>query len=206
MTSCHYLAVSSAAITLMMWPLQTAGQERAGDRGSHAETVQNWQAEIALASRRFAIPEAWIKAVIAVESGGLTQIDGRPITSPKGAMGLMQVMPATYADMRRQYNLGPDPYLPMDNILAGTAYLRLNFDRFGYPGLFAAYNAGPERYARSLAGVSLPAETRDYVAKVLQSAPPIAMKPDAILVDLDGSNGLPDQPEPGSVFVPLTDP
>src|SRR3546814_6466977 len=61
-------------------------------------------------------------------------------------MGLMQVMPGTYEDMRRAHDLGADPHDPRDNILAGTAYLRAMYDRYGYPNLFAAYNAGPGRY------------------------------------------------------------
>ncbi|WP_163333825.1 lytic transglycosylase domain-containing protein, partial [Klebsiella aerogenes] len=58
------------------------------------------------------------------------------------------------------------PYDPHDNILAGTAYLRELLDRYGSPGVFAAYNAGPSRYEEHLAGGSLPDETRAYVAKL----------------------------------------
>ncbi|GLS35130.1 hypothetical protein GCM10010869_07180 [Mesorhizobium tianshanense] len=45
----------------------------------------------------------------------------------------------------RGLTVGPDPHDPRDNILAGAAYLRAMQDRYGFPGLFAAYNAGPER-------------------------------------------------------------
>ncbi|WP_271597320.1 lytic transglycosylase domain-containing protein [Bradyrhizobium sp. CCBAU 45384] len=86
--------------------------------------------------------------------------------SPRGAMGLMQIMPATWVELRERYNLGNDPYDPHDNILAGTAYLRELLDRYGSPGVFAAYNAGPTRYEEHLAGGSLPDETRAYVAKL----------------------------------------
>src|SRR3546814_19984775 len=80
-------------------------------------------------------------------------------------MGPMQVMPGTYEDMRRAHGLGADPHDPRDNILAGTAYLRAMYDLYSYPGLFAAYNAGPERYGEYLRhGRSLPAETRTYPA------------------------------------------
>ena len=78
----------------------------------------------------------------------------------------MQIMPATWAELRERYNLGNDPYDPHDNILAGTAYLRELLDRYGSPGVFAAYNAGPSRYEEHLAGDSLPEETRAYVAKL----------------------------------------
>lgn len=80
-------------------------------------------------------------------------------------MGLMQIMPKTYAGLRTRYHLGPNPYDPRDNILTGVAYLREMQDRFGSPGFLAAYNAGPERYERHLAtGGPLPLETQDYVA------------------------------------------
>lgn len=101
-------------------------------------------------------------------------LDSRPITSRAGAMGLMQLMPGTWAEMRRAHSLGPDPYDPRDNILAGTAYLKHMYDRFGYPGLFAAYNAGPNRYAEHLAtGVALPSETVAYLEKVSGSSAPL---------------------------------
>jgi soluble lytic murein transglycosylase-like protein len=105
------------------------------------------------------------------ESGGRTTLRGRPITSSAGAQGLMQVMPGTWADMRAAHGLGPDPHDPRDNILAGTAYLRAMYDRFGYPGLFAAYNAGPARYSEHLsAGRRLPSETVAYVSRVAGTA------------------------------------
>ena len=111
------------------------------------------------ASQRFGIPEHWIRAVRRVESAG----DVRAISSA-GAMGLMQVMPETWGQLRARYRLGNDPYDPRDNILAGTAYLREMHDRYGSPGFLAAYNAGPGRYEEYLAGRPLPAETRAYVA------------------------------------------
>jgi hypothetical protein len=80
-------------------------------------------------------------------------------------MGLMQIMPDTWAGLRVRYHLGSDPYDPRDNIQAGAAYLREMHDRYGSPGYLAAYNAGPGRYDEYLAGGrALPAETRAYVA------------------------------------------
>ena len=126
-----------------------------------------WAREVAEASRRFGLPEPWIRRVIAAESGGRTMIAGQPTVSSAGAMGLMQLMPGTWREMRARHGLGPNPHDPRDNILAGTAYLRAMYDRFGYPGLFAAYNAGPARYADHLAtGRGLPLETRAYVARI----------------------------------------
>jgi len=136
------------------------------------DAVARWRAEIAEASVRFGVPVAWIERVIRAESSGQTMLRGRPITSRAGAMGLMQLMPATWAGMRAAHGLGADPHDPRDNILAGTAYLRAMYDRFGYPGLFAAFNAGPGRYAAHLAtGRPLPAETRAYIAMVTAGAP-----------------------------------
>jgi SLT domain-containing protein len=101
------------------------------------------------------------------ESGGKTVLNGRPITSHAGAMGLMQVMPGTWRPLRDSLNLCNNPHDPHDNIIAGTAYLRMMYDQFGYPGLFGAYNAGPGRYAAYLRGKSrLPAETIAYMASV----------------------------------------
>ena len=143
--------------------------------------VERWRPIIAEASQRFGVPQAWIAAVMQAESAGQTHRNGRPIISHAGAMGLMQVMPGTWATMRRQHGLGPDPYQPRDNIMAGTAYLRAMFDRFGYPGLFAAYNAGPARYAEHLrTGRRLPGETRAYIAQ-LARAPATPSMPPAIL-------------------------
>lgn len=116
---------------------------------------------IAEAAQRFALPAAWIRAVLKAESNS----DARAL-SPKGAIGLMQIMPETWAGLRVRHHLGGDPYDPHDNIIAGAAYIRELFDRYGSPGWIAAYNAGPGRYEASLNGRPLPAETRAYVATV----------------------------------------
>ena len=143
----------------------------AGPTGAIAQTVpavgsvaiDPYAAHIAEASQRFGIPEDWIRAVLRAESAG----DVRAISSA-GAMGLMQVMPDTWAGLRVRHRLGPDPYEPRDNILAGTAYLREMWDRYGnVAAMLAAYNAGPGRYDNHLAtGRALPAETRAYVAAI----------------------------------------
>ena len=87
--------------------------------------------------------------------------------SDKGAIGLMQVMPRTYIELRAKYGFGSDPFDPRDNILAGAAYLAEMFARYGSPGFLAAYNAGPRRYEdHLLGGRPLPAETTDYVARL----------------------------------------
>ncbi len=119
------------------------------------------------ASEKFNMPEQWIRAVMQQESGGRTHVNGKPIVSNKGAMGLMQVMPGTWSYLRRAYSLGDDPFDPHDNIIAGTAYLREMFDLYGSPGFLAAYNAGPGRYEYSLkTSRPLPGETRHYIAVI----------------------------------------
>lgn len=125
---------------------------------------------VAEAARRFGIPERWIWAVMRVESRGRVRA-----VSPKGAMGLMQIMPDTWAELRARYRLGADPYDPRDNILAGAAYLREMHDRYGAPGFLAAYNAGPGRYGDYVSfGRPLPVETIAYVAAL---APLVGSEP-----------------------------
>jgi membrane-bound lytic murein transglycosylase B len=117
-------------------------------------------APVAEAAQRSGIPASWIRAVMQAESGG----DARTVSS-RGAMGLMQIMPETWATLRLRYGLGADPFDPHDNIIAGAAYLRELHDRYGSPGFLAAYNAGPARYEGHVAtGQPLSAETRAYVA------------------------------------------
>ncbi|HJW41138.1 MAG TPA: lytic transglycosylase domain-containing protein [Rhizomicrobium sp.] len=135
---------------------------------SRRELLGRWDPLIAEASRRFGVSADWIRAVMRVESGGRTvQAKDRPITSQAGAVGVMQVMPATYDEMRRQYRLGTDPYNPHDNIFAGAAYLHWLHGRYGFPQMFAAYNGGPGTLEAYLRGTGeLPKETQNYVASV----------------------------------------
>jgi len=122
--------------------------------------IHPFAAFVSEASQRFGLPSAWIEAIIAVESA-----DDPHALSPKGAMGLMQIMPSTWATWRDRLNLGSDPFEPHANILVGTAFLRDMLDRYGTPGFLAAYNAGPARYEDYLAtGRPLPAETWAYLA------------------------------------------
>jgi soluble lytic murein transglycosylase-like protein len=143
----------AATAVLLLSPVQTLAAEPAG-----AEIA----AAVEEASATFGLPRAWIEAVIAAESGG----DPRAV-SPAGAMGLMQLMPGTWRELRAALELGPDPFAVRDNVMAGAAYLRWLLDRFGSPGFLAAYNAGPARLEAHLAGrAELPGETRAYVRRL----------------------------------------
>jgi soluble lytic murein transglycosylase-like protein len=151
-------------------PQQGPLHNRDGRAGAPSDP---WSDHVAESAKRFAIPERWIRAVMQAESAG----DMRAV-SPKGAMGLMQIMPATWQELRARHSLGNDPFEPRDNILAGTAYLREMLDRFGRSGFLAAYNAGPTRYEEYLAkGRPLPRETVNYVKKLTPIIDGIAPDP-----------------------------
>jgi len=130
--------------------------------------LARWNKLIDEAAKRFGVPREWILAVMRQESGGRTVLQGDiPITSVTGAMGLMQVMPDTYRDMRLDYRLGKDPYDPHDNVMAGAGYIKFLNAKYGYPALFAAYNDGPGNLEANLAGQrDLPAETIAYLTNI----------------------------------------
>jgi hypothetical protein len=126
-----------------------------------------WGPYIREASARFSIRPTWIRAVMRQESGGHQYLHGQLTTSVSGAMGLMQIMPATYEVLRQRYNLGDDPYNPRDNIMAGTALIAELYVKYGSPGFLAAYNSSPRTVDGYLAGRrSLPDQTVTYVASV----------------------------------------
>lgn len=141
-------------------PLVLAAQAR--DAVTASEFADRYVSEVAEASARFGIPAQWLHAVIRVESAGNPRA-----VSAKGAIGLMQIMPETYAELQLRYGLGADPFDPRNNVLAGAAYLREMHDRFGSPGFLAAYNAGPARFEEHLAsGRALPVETQVYLRRL----------------------------------------
>jgi soluble lytic murein transglycosylase len=117
-----------------------------------------WDGTIARMAREHRVSPGLVKAVIHTESA----FDPRAV-SPKGALGLMQLMPRTAKRLGVQ-----DPFDPRDNIDGGTRYLRYLMDlyRGNLPLALAAYNAG-EGAVETHGGIPPYGETRRYVRKVL---------------------------------------
>jgi membrane-bound lytic murein transglycosylase B len=160
---------------------------------SYGELMRRWSPAIADASKRFSVPSAWIRAVMQLESGGRTMLgENQPIVSRAGAQGLMQLMPSTYNDMRRQYRLGADPFNPRDNIMAGAAYLRFLRAKYAFPAMFEAYNDGPGHLEERLkAGNLLPAETQLYVANITRKLGGASAVASGAMIKLTRPDGLP---------------
>ena len=121
---------------------------------------------VAHVEREYGLPSGIVDAVIYQESRGRMNA-----VSPKGALGLMQLMPGTAAQ------LGVNPYDPDQNIRGGARYLRQQIDRFGsIPLALAAYNAGPGAVTK-YGGIPPYRETQNYVATILRRWQPPAQSP-----------------------------
>jgi hypothetical protein len=112
---------------------------------------------LARTAARYSLSPALLEALVWQESRWRTEA-----VSPKGALGLTQLMPAT------ALALGVDPRDPEANLEGGARYLRMQLDRFGGDVVkaLAAYNAGPERVERA-GGVPAIRETQTYVAAIM---------------------------------------
>lgn len=118
--------------------------------------LDRWDDEIRLASARYEVSSALLKAVMLAESA----MNPRAL-SDKGAMGLMQLMPGTARALGVE-----DPWDPAQNVDGGARYIREQLDRFGdVRRALAAYHAGPGNVAR-YGGVPPFASTRAYVTRV----------------------------------------
>ena len=163
------------------------------------QLMARWDPLVQQAARKFKLSPEWIRAVMRQESGGRTMMgENAPIVSDVGAMGIMQVMPRTYAEMAAEYGLGADPYDPRDNIYAGAAYLKWLHGKYGYPAMFAAYNDGPGNIEDHLyRGRPLPKETRGYIANIAKAlgdshvaadlTKATLTQPDGVKVEIDAS-------------------
>lgn len=121
-----------------------------------------WGPYIREAAGRFGMPESWVRLIMRRASDG--QVDRR---SSSGAIGLMQIMPDAYEGLKKANKLGDDPFDPRSNLLAGTAWMRDMYDRYGSPGFLVAYRAGPDRVNLFLKkGVMLPVDALNFVGSV----------------------------------------
>lgn len=137
-------------------PVGAAPSVNAGSCARHASE----------AAMRSGVPVDVILRVMRAESG-----DNPRALSPKGAMGCMQIMLGTWRTLSARYNLGSDPFDARRNMIGGAMYLAELIARYGVSGAIPAYNAGPGRYERYIAGIaSLPAETVAYTARIRGNA------------------------------------
>lgn len=166
------------------------------------QLLKRWDGIVSEASKRFQIPASWIRAVMARESGGRTMLgENKPIVSRAGAVGLMQVTPKTYKALAAEHQLGSDPHDARDNIMAGAAYLRWLHQKYGFPAMFAAYNAGPGRLQDHLRnGATLPAETRAYIGGITKSLKLVTGKSGLELVKLTAPDGATVKIDPAQVI------
>lgn len=142
-----------------------ASSSRSGKRGNNDEATsesaavsdQGLDQIVRQAAERNDLDPALVKAVISTESGWNPYA-----VSPKGAMGLMQLIPTT----AERFGVG-DPYDPAENVEGGTAYLKQLLERYhgNLKNALAAYNAGPRAVDES-GGVPWYPETQRYVQKV----------------------------------------
>lgn len=133
-------------------PVASIGPGSQAAKGSAA-----YQEVIQQAAARHGVDPALVRAVVSTESGG-----NPSATSPVGAMGLMQLMPATARSLGVQ-----NAYDPRENIEGGTKYLATLTQQFGLEKGLAAYNAGPGTVSR-YGGIPPYRETQNYVNRVLK--------------------------------------
>jgi soluble lytic murein transglycosylase-like protein len=149
-----------ATLSRIRWlETQLAAEAAAPPAGPREHAPEDFRGLVERVARRYGLDPALVDAVVRAESGYDPQA-----TSPAGAMGLMQLMPATARALGVV-----DPYDPVQNVEGGVRYLRGLLDRFGDVTLaLAAYNAGPGAVTR-YGGVPPYRETRAYVERVLST-------------------------------------
>lgn len=162
------IATGMAALLAASWPLAARSASPAV-----ANACANYASE---AANRSGLPIDIVLRVMMAESGGNPRI-----VSSKGAIGCMQIMPATWSYLTGRYRLGANPFDARMNMIGGAMYLAELGSRYGWPGAFSAYNAGPGRYQRYVQnGVPLPAETIAYAVRLrgnVDPRPAVALAP-----------------------------
>jgi hypothetical protein len=155
-TDARYKRVRTSEVAGLYRPQGSGGEARALPVPMRREAYQQ---HVRGAAEKYKLPEALIHAVIAVESNGNPKA-----LSDKGAMGLMQLMPATAREL-----YVADAWDPAQNIEGGTRYLRLLANQYAgdLVKTLAAYNAGPDAVRRAGEAVPDIPETREYVRKVV---------------------------------------
>lgn len=157
----------SARFLALPRPMVTPELAEAMEKGNIHTAPEEWRRIIARAAKTYALPESLIAAVIRTESAFQAHA-----VSPRGARGAMQIMPETQKELGLE-----DPYDAEANVMAGSAYLRRQLDRFGSLELaLAAYNAGPANVIK-YGGVPPFPETQAYLRQV--AAYQNAEKPDS---------------------------
>jgi soluble lytic murein transglycosylase-like protein len=154
---------------------------------------------LAQAATQHGVPVALVLAVVDAES----RCRHAGVVSPKGAIGLMQLMPATAARFG-----ATDPWDVAQNIAAGTRYLAWLQDRFGgdQTRMIAAYNAGEGAVDRH-GGVPPYAETRAYVRRVLARMPSFAggAAPDGVMAAAAPNVAVPQDTPPRPILIDVND-
>lgn len=164
--------MTRAWMTLLGVIAVTASASPSGSAAARPASLNSCAVYVPEAARRSGLTEDVVARVMLAESGGNARI-----VSVKGAIGCMQIMPATWAYLTARYTLGADPIDARMNMIGGAMYLAELAARYGWPGALSAYNAGPGRYQRYVqGGVPLPAETIAYTARLGRNAegPPAA--------------------------------
>jgi soluble lytic murein transglycosylase-like protein len=160
------LVLSDRALSEAAQIVTAVGRDEGDSSGEStapaAPKAAGYEGLIAEHARRHDVRPDLVRAVIQVESAF-----NPSAVSPKGAMGLMQLMPAT----ARSLGVG-NPFDPRQNVGAGVAYLRQLLDRYDNDErlALAAYNAGPGAVDRYGQAVPPYRETRDYVARISEAA------------------------------------
>ncbi len=156
----HYTNQKPKGETCRLLVKSTAKAPAASSQGRKVLAAEEVTPLLSIAAQRYSLPEALLRAVMRTESAFVPTA-----VSPKGATGLMQLMPKTAEAMGVQNITSPK-----ENVLGGARYLRLMLNRFGGDLMLAlaAYNAG-ESAVEKYGGIPPYPETQRYVRRVMEA-------------------------------------